>query len=174
MGDTDSAVDDAFVHILSDADMAAASWGIQLTGESPAFDVAANRDWYVPRFTPTFSNRDTRYSLVTSATEGHGAWQRVAMDEYFAQWGNEGTDTMADVPPRAREVEVVTDAKYSACVYRLDDRTSSFLSSSDTPGSIIVYLELDSSDELTDGDIGMEAMVVTDVVANTSATDFDQ
>jgi len=96
------------------------------------------------------------------------------MDEYFAQWGFEGQDQMAGVPPRPREQEASANSKYSVCTLSFTDQLTDMMVTSSTKGSVAIYLELDSSSpaELTNANTGFEAVVT--VLAAGGATDFDE
>jgi hypothetical protein len=152
------------------------NFGIKLTGKRPSFDVAAFRDAYAVRFTPTFSDTTTLVTLTQGGTEGSNMWERVAMDEYFAQWGNEGMDMMTDTPPRAREAVVPANSRWSALVVSASDTTGGFLTNASTPASVIIYGELDEAaplGTLTNANSTFEAMR-TVLNGGGADTDFDE
>jgi hypothetical protein len=171
---TTAAIDDDFIHLIPSATGIADNFGIRLTGVEADFDVAAFRDFYKNRFTASFSDSTVSVRHVQGASEGVGSWQRVQMDEYFAQWGFEGQDQMAGVPPRPREQEASANSKYSVCTLSFTDQLTDMMVTSSTKGSVAIYLELDSSSpaELTNANTGFEAVVT--VLAAGGATDFDE
>jgi hypothetical protein len=78
---------------------------------------------------------------------------------------------MRDTPPIGREQVALANTRYSACTIRINDTTSSFLSSAATPSSIVIYSELDTTTPLGILDTANTAHeVVRDVLA-TGAND---
>lgn len=173
-GVTAAALDDDFVHLIPAATGDADNFGIQLTGVAADFDVAAFRDFYKNRFTASFSDSNTLNSHIQGASEGVGAWQRVQLDEYYAQWGNEGQAQMSAVPPRAREQEATASVKYSAITLAYTEEVTRFIQASGFDGSLTVYLQLDTADPatLTNANTGFELAIT--VLAAGGATSLDE
>ena len=144
---------------ITTANAAAADFGIKLRGVQAPFDVAAFRDYYVNRFTASFSDENVDITHLQGASEGNGAWQRVAMDEYM-NYGYEGQNEMASIPPKARDQEVkipgqgsVTDldAKYSVINIKWTEDLTGLVSKSGAEGNVIIYLNL--LDDSGNGDL---------------------
>lgn len=123
------------------------SAGVRLTGVAADFDVNAFRDYYVNRFTASFSDSDTLVTSVQGAREGVGVWQKVAMDEYMT-YGFEGQNEMLSVPPRMRDQEVVNGAKYSAVQIAWTEDIGTLVTSHGASGSVILYAGLNGSNQL--------------------------
>ena len=79
--------------------------GIRLTGRPSAFDVDRYRNYFVNRFTPTFSNAATPVALKTAAKSGVGTPEQVAIEEYMS-YGNMGENQLLSVPPVKRTQKV--------------------------------------------------------------------
>jgi hypothetical protein len=84
---------------------------------------------------------------IQGATEGTGAWQRVAMDEYMT-YGFEGMNEMISIPPNPRDQYVVEGAKYSAIQIRWKEGVDTLVTTHVGEGSVILYTELDGASEL--------------------------
>jgi len=122
----------------------ATKFGIRLTGIQADFDVNAFRDFYVNRFTATFSDEDILITHVQGASEGNGAWERVAMDEYMT-YGFEGQNEMMSVPPRPRDTTVVTGAEYGVLQISSRDTSDGLVSVDPFKGTVLIYAELVTS-----------------------------
>jgi hypothetical protein len=120
---------------------AATNFGVRLRGVAAPFDVVALRDFYSNRFTATFSDENVLVTHLQGATEGTGAWQRVAMDEYMT-YGFEGMNEMISIPPRARDQYVIEGARYSALEIRWKESMDTLVTTHVGEGSVLVYLEL--------------------------------
>jgi hypothetical protein len=120
---------------------AATNFGVRLRGVAAPFDVVALRDFYSNRFTATFSDENVLVTHLQGATEGTGAWQRVAMDEYMT-YGFEGMNEMISIPPRARDQYVIEGARYSALEIRWKEGMDTLVTTHVGEGSVLVYLEL--------------------------------
>ena len=127
----------------------AAEFGIRLTGIQADFDVNNWRDYYVNRFTASFSDTATLITSVTGAKTGTGMFQQVAMDEYM-NWG-QGT---IGTPPTIRESAVkipgtggntALTSKYSTINIAWTEDISYLTSSSKAKGNVLVYLNLADS-----------------------------
>lgn len=125
-------------------------FGLKLTGVQANFDVTSFRDYYVNRFSPTFSDDSVPVRLTQGAFNGNGVWQQVAMDEYMT-YGFEGQNEMLSVPPKARDQEVkipgvggVTEltAKYSAINIAWTEDTGDLVHVGKGQGSFLIYLNL--------------------------------
>lgn len=121
-------------------------FGVRLTGVAAPFNVQALRDFYTNRFTATFSDDSTLVTHVQGATEGTGAWQRVAMDEYMT-YGFEGMNSMIGVPPAPRDQYVVEGGKYSAIEVRWTESMNTLVTAHAADGSVLVYAQLDDVNE---------------------------
>jgi len=154
--------------------------GVRMTGVQADFDVNAMRDFYVNRFTVTFSDVSTLVT-TTGARTGSGVWQQVAMDEYMS-YGFEGENSMLGVPPRMRDQEVKIPgvgtarditARYGCLEISWTESIQGLVSLQGGKGSVLVYVNLDDSDPL--GVLGATStgyeLAVT--VLGLSATAFD-
>jgi hypothetical protein len=126
---------------------AGTNFGVRLRGVAAPFDVAALRDFYTNRFTATFSDENVLVTHLQGATEGTGAWQRVAMDEYMT-YGFEGMNEMISIPPRARDQYVVEGGEYSAIEVRWKEGIDTLVTTHVGEGSVIVYAQLDGASQL--------------------------
>ena len=133
--------------LIPNATAIAAEFGITLTGVASPFDVNAFRDYYANRFTATFSDSNIAVVTSTGARDGVGVWQKVAMDEYMT-YGFEGQNGMLGVPPRMRDQEVVTGAKYSAIEISWTEDIGTLVTSHGASGSVIVYCGLNALAQL--------------------------
>ena len=146
-------IDDDFIHLIAGATGDAANFGIKLTGIQADFDVNAFRNYYVNRFTATFSDADTQSTHIQGASEGNGVWQRVALDEYM-NYGFEGQNEMIAIPPVPRDQEVkipgkggrtALDAKYSVINIKWTENITGLVSKSGAEGNVLIYLNLRDS-----------------------------
>lgn len=169
------------LHLIAAVDGLAGNFGIRLTGRAADFDVNKMRDYYVNRFTATFSDADTTVTTSTGARNGSGQWQQVAMDEYMS-WGYEGMNEMIAVPPtnRASAVkipgvggETALTSRYSTLNIKWDETITGLVGQSGAKGNVIFHVNLDNTDPLgildttaSSGEILVEALGLT-------ATDFD-
>jgi hypothetical protein len=117
----------------------ATNFGVRLTGIAAPFNVQALRDF--------FSDDSTLVTHVQGATEGTGAWQRVAMDEYMT-YGFEGMNGMIGVPPAPRDQYVVEGGEYSAIEVRWKEGIDTLVTTHVGEGSVIVYAQLNGSSQL--------------------------
>jgi len=122
---------------------AAANFGVRLTGVQADFDVNAFRDYYVNRFTVTFSDESTLIT-TTGARTGSGVWQQVAMDEYMS-YGFEGENSMLGVPPRMRDQAVIEGNKYGCMEISWTEDIRGLVSLQGGKGSVLVYVDLGTS-----------------------------
>lgn len=122
---------------------AAANFGVRLTGVQANFDVNAMRDYYVNRFTVTFSDESTLIT-TTGARTGSGVWQQVAMDEYMS-YGFEGQNDMLAVPPRFRDQAVIEGNKYGCMEISWTEDIRGLVSLQGGKGSVLVYVDLGTS-----------------------------
>jgi hypothetical protein len=125
------------------ATAAAAASGVRLTGVQADFDVNAFRDYYVNRFTVTFSDESTLIT-TTGARTGSGVWQQVAMDEYMS-YGFEGENSMLGVPPRMRDQAVIEGNKYGCMEISWTESIQGLVSLQGGKGSVLVYVDLGTS-----------------------------
>lgn len=122
---------------------AATNFGVRLTGVQANFDVNAMRDYYVNRFTVTFSDESTLIT-TTGARTGSGVWQQVAMDEYMS-YGFEGQNDMLAVPPRFRDQAVIEGNKYGCMEISWTEDIRGLVSLQGGKGSVLVYVDLGTS-----------------------------
>ena len=133
------------------ATAATADFGVRLRGVEAPFDVARFRNFYVNRFTATFSDEAALLTHLQGASEGIGAWQRVALDEYM-NYGFEGQNDMIGVPPSARDQVVkipgvagntALTSKYSVINLKwVDDVRGALVASGFAEGNVLIYLNL--------------------------------
>lgn len=169
------------VSYITAANAATANFGIVITGIQAPFDVNKFRNFYVNRFTVTFSDADTLVSHTQGAITGNGMWQQVAMDEYMT-YGFEGQNEMLGVPPTARYqfvkipgvgANTALSSRYSVLNIAWTEHISNIITSSDAKGSVVVYLNL-SNATLGLLDTATENVGETLVVAlGLTAADFD-
>ena len=123
-----------------------AECGVRLTGVQADFNVNSFRDYYVNRFTVTFSDVSTLVT-TTGARTGSGVWQQVAMDEYMS-YGFEGENSMLGVPPRMRDQEVIKDGKYGCVEVSWTESIQGLVSLQGGKGSVLFYVNLDGTSGL--------------------------
>ena len=143
--------------------------GLRLTGVEAPFDVNKFRNFYVNRFTATFSDEDTLVTHVQGAREGIGVWQRVALDEYMS-YGFDGMDGMIGVPPTLRDQVVkipgvggvtALTAKYSVVNFSWTEDIDGLVSKAGGKGNVLAYVNLDSDGLLgTSGSSGEKFVAV--------------
>ena len=143
---------------ITAADAAASEMGVRMTGIESAFDVASFRNYYVNRFTATFSDTSTTVTALTGANTGSGTWQQVAMDEYM-NWGFEGQGALG-TPPITRESTVKipgvggiaadgTTARYSTFnIAWTEDINDGLTSTGSSRGNVVVHLNLKANGTL--------------------------
>jgi len=143
--------------------------GLRLTGVEGKFDVNRNRNFFVNRFTATFSDEDTLITHVQGAREGVGIWQRVALDEYMS-YGYEGQNEMINTPPTPRDQVVkipgvggvtAATAKYSVVNISWTEDIDGLVSKAGAKGSVLMYVNLDGSGNLGGAGSSGEATVTT-------------
>lgn len=142
--DSDEVIADTDLFLVTAALGNAADFKVKLTGKQANFDVASFRDYYVNRFTASFSDENAVIEHVQGATEGNGAWQAVAMDEYM-NYGYEGQNDMIGIPPKPRDQEVIEGGKYSVVNIKWREDITHLVSKSGAEGNVLVYLNLDDS-----------------------------
>lgn len=120
-----------------------AECGVRMTGVQADFDVNAFRDYYVNRFTVTFSDESTLIT-TTGARTGSGVWQQVAMDEYMS-YGFEGMNSMIGVPPKFRDQTVIEGNKYGCMEISWTESIQGLVSLQGGKGSVLVYVDLGTS-----------------------------
>jgi len=114
--------------------------GVRMTGVQADFDVNAMRDYYVNRFSVTFSDVSTLVT-TTGARTGSGVWQQVAMDEYMS-YGFEGMDGMLGTPPRFRDKTVIEGNRYGCLEISWTEDIRGLVSLQGGKGSVLIYLDL--------------------------------
>lgn len=152
---------------------AATNFGVRLTGVQADFDVNAFRDYYVNRFSVTFSDPSTLVT-TTGARTGSGVWEQVAMDEYM-NYGFEGMNGMLGVPPRMRDQEVVEGQKYGCLEISWKEQIQGLVSLQGGKGSVLIYCALDEDGLFPTGankTTGEE--LVVDTFPLTVKADFEQ
>jgi hypothetical protein len=144
----------ADVKVVAAATAATADFGVRLRGVEADFDVVRFRDFYVNRFTATFSDDATLVTHLQGASEGVGAWQHVAMDEYM-NYGYEGQNDVIGVPPLTRDQVVkipgvagntALTVKYSVINLKwVEDVRGALVSLSPAEGNVVIYLNLEDN-----------------------------
>jgi len=145
-GITHTAVATASTLAITKALAEAANCGVVMTGVQADFNVNTFRDYYVNRFSVTFSDVSTLVT-TTGARTGSGVWQQVAMDEYMS-YGFEGENSMLGVPPRMRDQEVITDGKYGCVEVSWTESIQGLVSLQGGKGSVLFYVNLDRTSGL--------------------------
>lgn len=145
-GTTATIVSSTTVKRITAAAAAAAASGVALTGVQADFNVNSFRDYYVNRFTVTFSDVSTLVT-TTGARTGSGVWQQVAMDEYMS-YGFEGENSMLGVPPRMRDQEVIEGGKYGCIEVSWTESIQGLVSLQGGKGSVLFYVNLDATSGL--------------------------
>jgi len=146
----------ANVRRITAALAAPAAFGIRLTGVPALFDVNRFRDYYVNRFTATFSDATTPVTHLVGARNGNGVWQQVAMDEYMS-YGFEGQNDQLAIPssPRDQVVKIpgvgsntAATSKYSSLNISWEEDIKGLVTNAGAKGNVLVYLNLDSAGDL--------------------------
>jgi hypothetical protein len=142
-GETATIVASAAAIRIASATAIGAAAGVKLTGVQADFNVNTFRDYYVNRFTVTFSDVSTLVT-TTGARTGSGVWQQVAMDEYMS-YGFEGENSMLGVPPRMRDQEVIKDGKYGCVEVSWTESIQGLVSLQGGKGSVLFYVNLNGT-----------------------------
>ena len=146
-----------------------AVYGIKLTGIESAFDVNKFRNYFANRFTATFSDESTLITSVAGARGGSGVWQQVAMDEYMSA-GFDGENGMLGTPPSLRDASVkipgvggatAATCRYSSITLAWTSESSELVGISKGKGSVIIYLNLNASGNLSSTNTTGEALADT-------------
>lgn len=145
------------------ATAAAAASGVRLTGIQADFNVNSFRNYYVNRFTVTFSDVSTLVT-TTGARTGSGVWQQVAMDEYMS-YGFEGENSMLGVPPRMRDQEVAVDGKYGCIEVSWTENIQGLVSLQAGKGSVLFYINLQAGGALGATSSGVDVATILGVAA---------
>lgn len=165
---------------IAEVDLVASECGVRLTGVQADFNVNSFRDYYVNRFTVTFSDESTTVT-TTGARTGSGMWQQVAMDEYMS-YGFEGENDMLGVPPRMRDQEVqipgvgaavALSSRYGCLEISWTESIQGLVSLQGGKGSVLVYVNLDGSDPLGVLATTSTGYELSFTVLGLSATAFD-
>jgi len=125
----------------------ATNYGIKLTGIQADFNVATFRDYYVNRFTATFSDASTLVTLVQGARTGTGMGYQAQMDEYMTM-GYAGQNEMIGIPPQARDQVANQLAEYSVVNIRWTEDITGLVSKSGASGNVLIYCELNGDSTL--------------------------
>ena len=149
--------------IIAAAGFAAGDWGVRLRGVQADFNVNSFRDYYVNRFTVTFSDTSTLVT-TTGARTGSGVWQQVAMDEYMS-YGFEGENSMLGVPPRMRDQEVAVDGKYGCIEVSWTENIQGLVSLQGGKGSVLFYINLQAGGALGATSSGVDVATILGVAA---------
>lgn len=128
---------------IAAVDLDASECGVRMTGVQADFNVNSFRDYYVNRFTVTFSDPSTLIT-TTGAQSGSGVWQQVAMDEYMS-YGFEGENSMLGVPPRMRDQEVIEGGKYGCIEISWSEPIQGLVSLQGGKGSVLFYVNLNTA-----------------------------
>tara|TARA_R110000803_G_scaffold210806_2_gene283837 strand:- start:1427 stop:2701 length:1275 start_codon:yes stop_codon:yes gene_type:complete len=163
-GATNAAVAIAGVRVVANATAIAAEFGITLTGIASPFDVVSFRNYFVNRFTASFSDDSTTITPLVGANGGVGVWQKVAMDEYMT-YGYEGMNGMIGTPPTPRDSTVITGAKYGAIEISWTEGMNTLVTSHSATGSVLVYCGLNAANILPDTTIAGKAADVLGAIA---------
>lgn len=131
--------------------------GIRLTGQAQhSFDVNRERKWSVSRFNVRFAkngeNVGAPITTGTTADEGLGEWQQVALEEYES-FGALGQRWVSDVPAAFRSQNTVTDGSriYGLISIReVTTKQNSLIGSTIGKTTYHIWLELDGNDAATD------------------------
>lgn len=155
---------------------AATSFGIRITGVVAPFNVNTFRDYYVNRFTVTYSDTAVKAKLVTGAQNGSGVWQQVAMDEYMT-YGFEGQNEMLTTAPKMRDQEVkipgvgaetALTSRYSAINISWTEDITGLVSKAGAKGSVLVYANLSNATTgVVTGSTAEEVATVLGITAST-------
>ncbi len=143
---------------ITAVNLAASNCGVSLTGVQADFNVNTFRDYYVNRFTVTFSDVSTLVS-TTGARTGSGVWQQVAMDEYMS-YGFEGENSMLGVPPRMRDQEVIEGGKYGCIEVSWTESIQGLVSLQGGKGSVLFYVNLAANGSLGATSTGSKLVAV--------------
>jgi hypothetical protein len=179
-GTTATIVSSTTVKRIAAATAVAADSGVRITGIQADFNVNSFRDYYVNRFTVTFSDVSTLIT-TTGARTGSGMWEQVAMDEYMS-YGFEGENSMLGVPPRMRDQEVkipgvgtATDltSRYGCLEISWTESIQGLVSLQGGKGSVLVYVNLDGTDPLGLQGTTSTSYELTRNVLGLSATAFN-
>ena len=149
--------------LIAAATAAAAASGVRMTGVQADFNVNSFRDYYVNRFTVTFSDTSTLVT-TTGARTGSGVWQQVAMDEYMS-YGFEGENSMLGVPPRMRDQEVAVDGKYGCIEVSWTENIQGLVSLQGGKGSVLFYINLQAGGALGATSSGVDVATILGVAA---------
>jgi len=169
----------ADARVIANATAVAAEFGLRLRGTEADFDVNKFRNFYVNRFTASFSDEDTLITHAQGAREGIGVWQRVALDEYMS-YGFDGMNGMLGTPPTLRDQVVkipgvgsVTSAtaKYSVVNISWTEDIDGLVSKAGGKGNVLLYVNLDGSANLGGSGSSGEATVTT---LGITAADLDE
>lgn len=137
---------------ITAADAAASEMGVRMTGVASEFSVSHWRNYYVNRFTATFSDTSTTVTSLTGANTGSGMWEQVAMDEYM-NFGFEGQGTIG-TPPTIRESAVkipgvgantALTSRYSVINIAWTEDVSYLTSNATAKGNVLIYLNLNGA-----------------------------
>ena len=143
---------------ITSVNLAAGNCGVALTGVQADFNVNSFRDYYVNRFTVTFSDVSTLVT-TTGARTGSGVWQQVAMDEYMS-YGFEGENSMLGVPPRMRDQEVIEGGKYGCVEVSWTESIQGLVSLQGGKGSVLFYVNLAANGSLGATSTGSKLVTV--------------
>ena len=132
--------------LIASATAILAAAGVKMTGVQADFNVNTFRDYYVNRFSVTFSDVSTLVT-TTGARTGSGVWQQVAMDEYMS-YGFEGENSMLGVPPRMRDQEVIEGGKYGCVEISWTESIQGLVSLQGGKGSVLFYVNLNRTSGL--------------------------
>lgn len=163
-GATLSAVAEGNAVVIANATAIAAEFGITLTGIASPFDVVSFRNYFVNRFTASFSDDSTTITPLVGANGGVGVWQKVAMDEYMT-YGYEGMNGMIGTPPTPRDSTVITGAKYGAIEISWTEGMNTLVTSHSATGSVLVYCGLNAANILPATTIAGKAADVLGAIA---------
>ena len=140
------------VKVITVVAAAAGEFGVRMTGVENEFSVSHWRNYYVNRFTASFSDTAVLITSLVGAKTGTGMWEQVAMDE-FMNWGFEGQGTIG-TPPTIRESAVkipgtgsdtALTSKYSIINIAWTENVSYLTSNSTAKGNVLIYLNLADS-----------------------------
>jgi hypothetical protein len=146
------------IGVLSEANVIAATGvGLELTGVAQhSFDVNRERKWSVSRFDVRFAkngeNVGAPITTGTTADEGLGEYQQVALEEYES-FGALGQRWVSDVPAAFRSQNTVTDGSriYGLISIReVTTKQNSLIGSTIGKTTYHIWLELDGNDAATD------------------------
>jgi len=149
------------------------NYGIKLTGKKADFNVNTYRNYFVNRFSASFSDTTILVTATQGALTGTGMGAQAQLDEYMT-WGFEGQNEMLAIPSANREQVASECAEYSVMSISWTETITGLVGQSGAKGTVLIYCELDGDSVLPATNASGEVADVIGDLVGIASTDMNK